>query len=855
MLQDKKILTNHHMRKINDLVNRLGASEASLQGAKDRIEELQEEIRNLSDGTEIENLKGKISSLEFDISRTVAKAQDEFSSFLMMNDLDFSRWGRFSDIFDEIEFHSMSAREAIIRFKEEYGDSLTVNNSSGASEDLSIITQKIDELQSSLSGGAGTAGLAVLAESLKSIMESGGTGSADGAVSLVDSLSALVDKDSSSSSEIANLVNSIRMLGSTEVKNNSLTKIKEFFDSLSGNTSLSNLTVLSTISLRGFSDLKISKASLNNLAEYLPKIAENADIQKLTKISKIDFSNFNNLRINKGALESLSSFLGSLPAVNVTTIGSGSNRASRAANSAQKKTLANSALEEENINGWYRTYQEKRMLELDIERSEKEHIEQVQELNRIAAEQKRAEEQENARLAKLAEKEVAEEKKAADKEAAEAKWKLEQQLKEAERQHLKEVAAEEKAAAEQKRAEEQENARNAREAEQAYNKERNDKYSRLSSTVKDYYKSLEEVQKLELKTDSIEDESFRRRVSSYTQLKNEFSELGFSLNERGDALSEISEEQRVANAEKLNVSLEQYNKLYETANRLARENYISQEKNGESLQRTWDKNAAKVHDYITRVRQVISKNKDVLKAADSLDELTKSGDPRHLEDLTRRFAELQLQIRATGADTETWFQKLKKTFGTRVRSLLAGATIGRITMYIRQMYNEVKDIDTAITTLKIVTGESERAMSQYADSIAKSAIKIGASIPDLIDSTTVFARLGYTLEESSKLAEIATAYSKVGDVNIDEASKNLTAIIKAYDIQADQIEGVVDKLIYVGNKFPISSAEIGEGMNNAASALKANGNTLNEALGLLSSANTTVDFCRLSWKHDIRKVA
>jgi hypothetical protein len=39
-------------------------------------------------------------------------------------------------------------------------------------------------------------------------------------------------------------------------------------------------------------------------------------------------------------------------------------------------------------------------------------------------------------------------------------------------------------------------------------------------------------------------------------------------------------------------------------------------------------------------------------------------------------------------------------------------------------------------------------------------------------------------------------------------------------------------------------SQIAEGMNNAASSLKASGNTFEQAIALLTAANTTVDFCR-----------
>lgn len=136
--------------------------------------------------------------------------------------------------------------------------------------------------------------------------------------------------------------------------------------------------------------------------------------------------------------------------------------------------------------------------------------------------------------------------------------------------------------------------------------------------------------------------------------------------------------------------------------------------------------------------------------------------------------------------------------------------------------------------------EKTKRRSKLSNTIASEAKRIGANIDELINSVTVFARLGYSLEDSTQLASLTTEYSKVAGVGVDEATTNVTGIIKAYKTDAENLELIFDKLIYVGNKYPISSAQIGEGMNNAASALAATGNSLNQALGLLSAANTTV---------------
>lgn len=189
-----------------------------------------------------------------------------------------------------------------------------------------------------------------------------------------------------------------------------------------------------------------------------------------------------------------------------------------------------------------------------------------------------------------------------------------------------------------------------------------------------------------------------------------------------------------------------------------------------------------------------------------------------------------------------------KTLGERVSDLAtkftSWLTISQAVMLaFRAMKNVAKEaiaVDDAMAQLRIVTNESEAAYQKYGESVARTAQKIGSSMTDIIDATTVFARLGYSLNESSKLAELTAMLQRVGDIEAGDAQAALTSIIKAFDLDVTDMESVMDKLVKVGNNFPISVSEIAIGMMNASSALSAAGNSFDKSVALLAAANTTL---------------
>lgn len=208
--------------------------------------------------------------------------------------------------------------------------------------------------------------------------------------------------------------------------------------------------------------------------------------------------------------------------------------------------------------------------------------------------------------------------------------------------------------------------------------------------------------------------------------------------------------------------------------------------------------------------------------------------------LNTEFISLQGRLKAIGRETDTTGNKIKEAFDSRVVQRIAQVLLLSMVRALKKVYDNVKEINTAMTELQIVTMATSSQMEKTAKEIARSARSIGASISDLTNSTTVYARLGYELADAQTLAEKTTIYARVAGVNVNEATTNITGIIKAFNIGADGLEAVLDQLMWVGNNFPISQAEIGEAMNNAASALVANGNTLQEAIAIVTAANTTL---------------
>ena len=197
-------------------------------------------------------------------------------------------------------------------------------------------------------------------------------------------------------------------------------------------------------------------------------------------------------------------------------------------------------------------------------------------------------------------------------------------------------------------------------------------------------------------------------------------------------------------------------------------------------------------------------------------------------------------IKSNGDATKSWSDRM----GGLAAKFGSWLTVSQVIMYavrsVKKMVSASVELDSAMTQMQIVTKASSAAMKEFGDNAADAAQRTASKITDIVDSATTYARLGYDMDDSTQLAEYTAMLQNVGDIDVSEAQNAITAIIKAYDIDAGQIESVMDKLVETGNNFPISVSQIAEGMNNASSTLAASGNTFEQSVALLTAANTTI---------------
>lgn len=217
---------------------------------------------------------------------------------------------------------------------------------------------------------------------------------------------------------------------------------------------------------------------------------------------------------------------------------------------------------------------------------------------------------------------------------------------------------------------------------------------------------------------------------------------------------------------------------------------------------------------------------------------------KNINEASTDFAKLKKEMTEAGVLTDGLTTRMRKLFSVHLKTAITMMGIHALQQGLSQLVENVKEIDSALTQLKIVTGASSTEIESFANKAFEAAEKIGSSAVDIMSSTETWSRLGYSLNDALSLAQTTAQFSNVGNISVDDATTSMTAILKAYSSDTsnvgEQATKIADILSKVGKEYAISASELGEALKAGGASLEAANNTLEQSVALMAAGNAAV---------------
>lgn len=310
------------------------------------------------------------------------------------------------------------------------------------------------------------------------------------------------------------------------------------------------------------------------------------------------------------------------------------------------------------------------------------------------------------------------------------------------------------------------------------------KVTELNSVLKEYY----QLSAKEIKLGGLGGEEYEAVAKRLEVLRSRLSELGVSAEELRTAFDNNSLKEYIQSLTGVELTSEQLDKIIKTI------------------------------------------TDGLIKEAHAMDQSAKSS--RDKADADRAAKEAEEAARKAGQERLNTINKLTTSVKSYITAFLGFATV---TQLVKKVYDNVLQLDKAVVDLQIATGKTRDEAADLVKQYSALGQQLGVQTKDVAESAVAWLRQGNSIEDTNKLIVASTMLSKLGRIEVSEATKDLTSTMKGYGIEVNDVISIIDRLTAVDLKAATSAGDIATAMQKTAVTANQVGIPLERLIGMVAT--------------------
>ena len=262
-----------------------------------------------------------------------------------------------------------------------------------------------------------------------------------------------------------------------------------------------------------------------------------------------------------------------------------------------------------------------------------------------------------------------------------------------------------------------------------------------------------------------------------------------------------------------------------------------------SVESSTQKSNQAVESYVNELKQeilMLTTKLDLLeKGMTGTDALTEATNNRALAE--QRVKTAIAESNTKGKEQLTLVDKLKSSFKDYFNNFMSYGLVNNamnaMTTAIRQSIDTVIELNTAMTDVQMVTGESAEQTAELAHQYSQMAKELGATTTEVANGAAEWLRQGKSVAETNQLLESSMILSKVGAIESSQATELLTSTLNGYKKEANEAMHVVDAMSAVDLAAATSVEELAVALQSTANMARVNGVGFEQLLGMVGAVS------------------
>lgn len=214
--------------------------------------------------------------------------------------------------------------------------------------------------------------------------------------------------------------------------------------------------------------------------------------------------------------------------------------------------------------------------------------------------------------------------------------------------------------------------------------------------------------------------------------------------------------------------------------------------------------------------------------------------PSRIQEIIGAFGELKVKINEAGNAGAGFVSIFKNKLKYGIAQQLAMYfSFNDFLRYFREIFSTIRELDTALVDLRKTTQMTTSELGEFYFESNNVAKQMGVTTKEIINQASAFSRLGFsTKQAATEMSELSSQFASISpDMDVSTATDGLVSIMKAFDVEVDDVERkILDNINKIGNTAATSNGEIVDMLQRSSAAMKEANNSLEQTIALETAA-------------------
>lgn len=183
----------------------------------------------------------------------------------------------------------------------------------------------------------------------------------------------------------------------------------------------------------------------------------------------------------------------------------------------------------------------------------------------------------------------------------------------------------------------------------------------------------------------------------------------------------------------------------------------------------------------------------------------------------------------------TGFGDFIKKLSDKAKWLVAYQFIVMIQNAFSQVISTIKGTEDAVIELQRVLNDSSLSNSAISDALYDIAYRYGQTFENVQETAVLFAQTGMDFNEVLQATEATMLGLNTAELEVTTATQGLIAVMSQFNLDASELNDVIDKINITADNFPVTSEKIVAALQRAGSAAYNYGLTLEETISIITA--------------------